>query len=185
DGKPGNIIYTLENQKPVNEDDLNKFTLIKFDEELILEGPFYIGWQKIDTDQMLNVGFDANRINNDKLFYNFNEWKQSQFEGTIMLRPMFGHNLDFLTSINNKQIDNSINVKIYPNPAQDILNIDIQDQSFNNYRYTIFDTFGRIYLENYSSDSEINISNLNPGIYFIKISDSNGGNTTKKFIVIR
>lgn len=184
DGQPGSIIYTLENQTPVNEDELNKFSLILFDEEIVLNGKFYIGWQKQNFADMLNVGFDVNRINKDKLFYNFSgTWKQSDFDGTVMLRPMFGKEINLTTSIEKPEVK-EIDFKIYPNPANDILNVDIQDKNSNNFNYIIFDSFGRVHINNSSDGYGINISNLNSGIYFIKIINSNGITTTKKFSVI-
>ena len=184
-GKPGTILYTLENQKPVNSDSLNKFTLIGFDEILLINGPFYIGWQKVYSREMLNVGFDINRINNDKLFYNFDgEWKKSQYEGTVMIRPMFGHKISMPTNIGKNPAPEHLDINIYPNPAQYQLNINIDNQ-YENYTYSIFDAYGRIFSNNKINDSTIDISNMNPGIYFIRISTSNGVNTTKKFIIIR
>ena len=186
DGKPGTIIYTLEEQKPVNSDELNKFILIGFDEKLLLNGPFYIGWQKEDfSTKMLNVGFDINRINNDKLFYNFDgQWKKSQYEGTVMIRPMFGHKIDIPTGIEKNPVSEHLNFNLYPNPTQYQLNINI-DKQHDNYTYSIFDSYGRIFSNNKINDSTIDISNMNPGIYFIRVSTSNGINTTKKFIIIR
>lgn len=184
DGKPGSILYTLENQKPTNSDDLNKFILIPFDEKLVLSNTFYIGWQKEYSREMLNVGFDINRINNDKLFYNFNgEWKQSEYEGTVMIRPMFGKKVEVITNTDNKPLPNKLDFTIYPNPANDILNINYNFTS--NYTYFILDAFGRLLKSNVTSETGINISDLNAGIYFIRISDNNNTSTTQKFIIIR
>jgi hypothetical protein len=184
-GEPGSIIYTLENQKPVNADELNKFTLIPFDEKILIDGAFYIGWQKENTLEMLNVGFDVNRINNDKLFYNFSgEWKQSQYEGTVMIRPMFGDKVEVVTDIEDTPESKLINLSIYPNPVNDelFINTDFQSNLFN---YSIFDSFGRMISNGTLSESSIDVSNLNSGMYFIRISSSTKTSTTKKFLIIR
>jgi len=185
DGKPNSIIYTLEGLDTISSGDLNKFIIIPFDEKIVLNGPFYIGWQKEDSREMLNVGFDVNRINNDKLFYNNNgEWKQSQYEGTIMIRPMFGHKVEVVTGIDKKPENIKIDFNIYPNPAQDKLNIDLKN-NYEMYSYSIFDSYGRIVSNNSTYESSIDISNINQGIYFIRVTNSDNATTTKKFIIIR
>ncbi len=185
--KPSSIIYTSEDIKPINEEELNSFTTFKLEDPILVSGEFFIGWQKVNTTEMLNVGFDVNRINNQKLYYNISgEWTQSQLEGTVMIRPVFGKDFSVTTSTNEiipeKQI---VECSVYPNPARDILNIGFEDNQLEDYRYTIFDAYGRIYIDEISQQTTLDISKLNSGIYFIRISDSKENSTTKKFIVIR
>ena len=186
DNRPGSIIYSKEDLKPVDQDSLNKFTSFILDTTLILENPFYIGWQKTATTEMLNVGFDVNRINNDKLFYNLSgNWIQSQFGGTLMIRPMFGHEINFPTSTRQQVIKEPLEFRIFPNPAKNELNIKFSIFNIHqNYRYTIFDSYGRVFSDQLFDENPINISHLNQGVYFIRISSAEGA-TTKKFIVIR
>lgn len=185
-GKPGTIIYTQEGLKPQNEDELNKFTTYLLDSIVILENSFFIGWQKVNTSEMLNVGFDVNRINNDKLFYNFSgSWVRSEFEGTVMIRPVFGKEINVSTGIDTKPKNQSLEYIIFPNPAKDILNINIDNYFTENYRYTIFDIYGRVYIDETSQQSSFDVSNLKSGIYFIRVSDTKGINTTKKFMIVR
>ncbi len=186
-GRPGNIIYTKENLKPRSENELNKFTTYLIDSTLVLDGKFYIGWQKINTPEMLNVGFDVNKINNDKLFYRFSDsWVQSQFEGTIMIRPLMGKELNFSTGTTTAPLENnSFEYTIYPNPANDELNINIDNDFATKYRYTIFDIYGRIFIDANENKSTLDISELNSGIYFIRISNQKGANATKKFMIVR
>jgi len=180
--EPGSILYTYYGAKPQNQDELNKFTSFIFDETLVLEGDFFIGWQKINTTEMLNVGFDLNRINNDKLYYNFSgTWVQSLFEGTVMIRPMFGH--EIITGMPTEPVPGkNIDFTIYPNPANDVLNINTPE-NMGNYRITIFDGLGRIFYDEPKSETSIPISNLKSGIYFIRLSNNSGISTTRKFIV--
>lgn len=72
-------------------------------------------------------------------------------------------------------------LKIYPNPAKDFLNLDI----FNNKvfkKYTINDVNGKsiVYRSNFSN--KININNLKNGVYFL-ILENNNEKIYKKFIV--
>ncbi|MBI9055179.1 MAG: T9SS type A sorting domain-containing protein [Bacteroidales bacterium] len=184
-GIPNSIIYTLDGLDTTNTNNLNEFIIIPFEEKKLISGTFYIGWQKEYSREMLNVGFDVNRINNDKLFYNYSgEWKQSQYEGTVMIRPMFGRKVEVITGQDKKPTLEKLEFNIYPNPAQDKLNIDLNN-NFEMYTYSIFDSYGRIVSNKSTYESSIDISNITPGIYFIRITNSDNATTTKKFIIIR
>ena len=186
-GEPGSIVYTLESQKPQNEDELNEFTTFVLDTALALDGTFFIGWQKNNTPDMLNVGFDVNQVNNDKLYYNFaGTWVKSKFEGTVMIRPLFGEKINISTGIDKSVFDQFVDFKIYPNPANNYIHVTFSDQlEPNNLTYTIFDIYGKVYKNENISQKTIDISNLNSGIYFIRFSNSTQNFTTKKFVVIR
>lgn len=80
-------------------------------------------------------------------------------------------------------IDESIlpEVKIYPNPAQDFITIH-SDEEFSKIR--IFDVSGRL-VQNQSyfelnNKSQVNISDLNPGMYFLEL---NGNGASHRLIV--
>ena len=61
--------------------------------------------------------------------------------------------------------ENSKPIKIFPNPVNSILKV---ESSFTNFRYSIIDCKGVIYLSGENSN-EINIKNLEAGIYIIRI----------------
>ncbi|MBO7141806.1 MAG: T9SS type A sorting domain-containing protein [Bacteroidales bacterium] len=62
-------------------------------------------------------------------------------------------------------------VKIYPNPVQDFLQIELYKQDVH--KAVIVDLFGRIalILNNLSESNNIDLSHLSSGIYLLKISD--------------
>lgn len=72
------------------------------------------------------------------------------------------------------------NISIYPNPAQDILNI----TNAENANIQIFDMLGRLIIskQDISLNEQLNVSGLTVGAYFIKIS-KDGNTATKKFVV--
>lgn len=80
-----------------------------------------------------------------------------------------------LTSINNKSIDANNNITIFPNPATDYIYIQPLDGS----TIKLFDMLGVIVYEIHpmTASYRLNIENLAPGMYFIKI-----GNIIKKFV---
>jgi hypothetical protein len=186
ESKPGDIAYTQEGLKPENADELNQFITYKLDSAIVLNGNFFIGWQKINTTEMLNVGFDVNKVNNNKLYYNFSgSWKKSQLKGTLMIRPVFGKDINISTDVEQPDPFDQTDYTIYPNPAQDILHININNYSTNQYRVTVFDIYGKIYLNKSLHESYIDLTELNSGIYFIRITNNQNISTTKKFIIVR
>lgn len=59
---------------------------------------------------------------------------------------------------------------VYPNPANDILNIELKDHK--EYNYSISDVNGRVVLENQFTDKcQIDLDHLSPGVYQLVISD--------------
>jgi hypothetical protein len=63
----------------------------------------------------------------------------------------------------------STQIKIYPNPANDVLNIDIEN--IENYVVSLISIYGQTIGQYKPTHNQINISNLVPGIYFIKLSN--------------
>lgn len=81
-----------------------------------------------------------------------------------------------------KNINNTSSISIYPNPSNGIFTINIAE---NNTKTIIMDATGKlVYSQNMQVAEEysINLSNLKPGIYFIKFT-SNTGVKTKKIII--
>ena len=62
------------------------------------------------------------------------------------------------------------NVAVYPNPMTDVLNIQLGD---NQSDVVIYNSLGQVVrrYDNVSGDMQINVEDLNAGMYFIKICD--------------
>lgn len=81
------------------------------------------------------------------------------------------------TLLSTKEIV-SKNFKIYPNPTNDILNIDLVDDSSEIVDYLIFDTTGRK-ITSGQTNKHINVESLTSGTYIIKLSTSKSNQTLK------
>ena len=83
-------------------------------------------------------------------------------------------------------IDGVVNddlIKIYPMPAQSVITIYCANLIIQSYE--ISDMLGRIVTveNNYSSsDNSINVDNLSPNVYFVKLNFNNGTSAVKKII---
>ena len=66
-------------------------------------------------------------------------------------------------------------LQLYPNPATNELNIQLED-STTNYKVAIYTTLGSMVFESKDqlsdNNNSINVSQLNSGIYFVKITDN-------------
>jgi hypothetical protein len=82
-------------------------------------------------------------------------------------------------------VGNSEQIKLYPNPAKDILTIELGNSSEKS-EIKISDVLGNevknVDLSMHNGTAQINSDNLNNGIYFVTVL-SNGISTTKKIIV--
>lgn len=67
--------------------------------------------------------------------------------------------------------ENSLeNVKVFPNPANDIIRLQIDDTK--NYTYSLVDQTGRIILDEANSiNNTIDVSGIENGYYFVMVSD--------------
>jgi|GEM_PF-6322499 len=83
----------------------------------------------------------------------------------------WGEPFDFIVATSNP--DEPVQIKVYPNPANDFIYIE-GDMLSHTAEYEIYDLGGRLRLkENNISSTPINVSTLEAGIYFYKITDHN------------
>ena len=78
----------------------------------------------------------------------------------------------------NTEEFNSINLKVYPNPTQEVLFVD----GIEIKKLTVADMNGKTILEQKKSSNQIRINKLTAGIYFLKIVSKSNTIITKKFI---
>ncbi len=92
----------------------------------------------------------------------------------------------FFVGIENAQLENGL--EIYPNPANDVLNITIKDVNSDNLNISLNNTQGQAVLERQlvdfsgSSTETIDVSQLTKGLYFVKIT-SDTEVVTKRVVI--
>ena len=81
-----------------------------------------------------------------------------------------GVNCEFVVDCySTESIDESsaMEFKIYPNPAQDVINI---DSNIQKYEYQLINNIGQVVMRGMlSGENTISVENLNNGIYFLKL----------------
>ena len=79
-------------------------------------------------------------------------------------------------------------LKIFPNPVMDILNISIENEARGSMQLMILDTTGRLIQTSYftkndkKSNYQLPVNALSSGIYFIELIGENGKIETQKFV---
>lgn len=97
---------------------------------------------------------------------------------------LFIDDLSFEYSSNEIKENHSIECKIYPNPASDLITISCKNIASNPNQVIIYNLAGQIIYNNTftASQFKINVADFNEGIYFIKVSNNNL-NKIQKLIV--
>jgi hypothetical protein len=183
---PGELIYESQPVKPQYEDELNKFITYEINDTiLILDDEFYAGWIKT-TENILNIGFDRNRANNDKIFYNLGQgWLNSGFSGSLMIRPIMGKALPVDPPVG---IENTpeISFNIYPNPASTYFMLDLQDvMNPSDWNITLYDLQGKTVYINRADQLQHPISHLPAGIYILRLDHKGIFRASRKLMILR
>ena len=88
----------------------------------------------------------------------------------------------------NESINPMTSVSVYPNPVQDQLNVKINASQASEMNISIYNITGQKVMESNTSvctglnERQVNVSNLNSGIYFVTVK-ANGFENTMKFVV--
>ncbi|MCH2225082.1 MAG: T9SS type A sorting domain-containing protein [Crocinitomicaceae bacterium] len=179
-GQPGEVLYQddfLFPRQPQYEFDRNLFTTYYFEDTLKVpvDGVFYVGWRQFDAER-LNVGFDRNIVNSDKIFYSIDDefsWNNTSFQGSAMIRPVFSTGMDVTLGI--QETRKITKATLYPNPTSSVVNIKMEDGEYNGVE--VYNLQGRL-IERTQSDF-VDLSQRPAGVYIFRI---NGVNKTYKVI---
>ncbi len=191
-GLPGDLIYPeyLEESSLLYPDSvkgLNEFTRYPLDTLLVVSGIIYVGWRQT-TNEFLNLGYDINNANKKNILSNLTgEWVpfsgSPSPEGSLMIRLLFGKK-PLTTAIGYDLSEDELTV--YPNPASDYIRIsNPQLPEFYPLTVKIFDPLGKPVYSAIVSTSEINVSDLHPGLYILRVSGTGGVIMHSKFIISR
>ena len=173
-GKPGEEVYRLSNQKPRWEDGLYRFAYYPFDQRVRLNGRFYVGIEQQGTG-IINVGFDGSNDNAQYNFYNSTgTWQQSGKAGSIMIRPVVGAR--YFIGVEEPA---ETALRLYPNPASDVLHIEGAGQGGT---VTLFDLTGRKVIET-ALAPEIALTGLSDGLYLVRVTTADGQTIHQKINV--
>ncbi len=118
-----------------------------------------IGTVAARSDGNNNYSYNDNTVNNSKVYYRL---KMVDNNGSFTYS-----NIVFIKN------DGKNAVTIYPNPAADIVNINLGSSTLTNSEARLFDANGRLLksIQLKSTTQQIDISNLANGLYILKLED--------------
>ena len=177
-GKPGQEVNRIGNQRPQWEEEIYKFHYYPFDSLKALAGSFFVGIVQ-QNNGLINIGFDGSTDNSANTFYNTNgSWQPTEMHGTVMIRPVVDGQV--LNSVEDHPFDNP-SVRLYPNPASNVLNISVSE-GVEIVQTCIFDLTGRRVWQSRFTE-EIPVGHLNDGLYFVSLTTTQGQVFTQKIII--
>ena len=185
-GQPGNLIYTTDDVSlpitfvPEYNLGVNGFYEYFLPEPVLVSGTYYVGWKQTSANR-LNVGFDKNINNQNRIFYDLGSgWSNTGFEGSLMIRPVFVSDMDpIFAGISPIKTDFGFNV--YPNPSNYQFTIDLGTKRGLSY---IFDLNGRVVAQFEINGSKIiDVSSWENGVYIISVEFDNGSLSREKIII--
>ncbi|MBA7585277.1 hypothetical protein ES708_27252 [subsurface metagenome] len=175
-------MYTSNLYFPNYSTRLNEFTRIELDRPIVVSDTFFIVIEQLDS--YLNIGYD---INNDNLrnifFYTGQSWENSYSlpKGSLMVRPSFGNYTLPLTK--TKSVEIAETLKIFPNPASEILYCKLPHNGSEIYSVKVYNIMGVILMHLITDNNTIDISSLEKGMYILQLSSFDGEEKyTTKFI---
>lgn len=169
-GVPGDVIYednSLNLRQPSYGYGKNAF-ISYFTQDTMkvpVDGSFYIGWRQLDATA-LGVGLDRNTDQHDKTYYSLDggvNWYQSEFPGSVMIRPIFSTSLDPELGVETLTKDGP-ELTIYPNPS----NGEFHVQSSNGIvgEIYVYSMMGTLVLT--TNETTFDLSQQPDGMYFVK-----------------
>ena len=156
-----------------------------------------LNWNNIICIETLSNGVGLVGVNGAPRIFNSNDYLTPIFQSTtaatihkirsssnyvyaLLNNGVVKQDIALTTAINS-QPDIKYNFSLYPNPANQ--SISIQGVNFNEgLRIKIISIEGKIMKDEMATQSTTNVSDLNPGMYFIELTDSNGKTGIMKFI---
>lgn len=178
-GRPGNEIYRLENQRPKWDDNIiYKFGYYRFDEVVKVNGTIYVGIMQ-HSRESINIGFDSSTDNSQYNFFETGDgWQNSIMKGSLMIRPVVGS--DYYIGIEENEYDVN-QLLVYPNPSSDVLNISNLSSNLCH-DVKVYDMTGRL-LKQYVNENRLDVSDLSNGLYMIRVTTEAGNSYIAKFLI--
>ncbi len=148
---------------------------------------FYVGWEQITPAETgIPVGLDltnqcgCNKANLGNGWINF---PTSTFNGSLMVRPVFGETVSTINSIEESKQSKVSLLDVYPNPASEILNIDFKDALMSDYNYMVINQIGQTVMQG-QLDNSLEIGQLADGYYYLQTLNKKTGEIwVNRFVV--
>ncbi len=182
---PGKLIYSMTGVKPEYEGGLNGFQTYLLDTVLVVSDYFYVGWIKT-TENMLNVGWDVWNNHRNEIFYNLGqEWINTRFSGSLMLRPLMGRELSWPASA--PEIPEP-RIRVYPNPASEVFYLELPPgEAAGEWTVNLYNLQGKLVYSGRSTEGQSPhyTGELPGGLYIVRVSRNGIFRASSKIMILR
>lgn len=183
-GVTEDTLYFEDFRRPIYIDSTNGWATFKLDSPIVIQDTFYVGWQQT-TDKNLQIGLDVNNDASEHMFYfATSNWFYSQVPGAPMIRPLVGDSVPLTdSSVGVEDIANSLNatIKVYPNPANSLLNIVVSGSQVQFSGMELYDLSGRL-IKTGPFIQQVDVSAMQPGMYILRLTTTDGQSVTSRFV---
>ncbi|MCX6146967.1 MAG: T9SS type A sorting domain-containing protein [Candidatus Kapabacteria bacterium] len=150
----------------IKDKKVSKIAIVKDKVYVIAGSMLYYSLDNCSSWKLFNFGIE------DKFVYDF--YNNNEF---MFLSTDAGIYRATLSDIEKMDVENPVvqdNLSFYPNPAMDFLNIKLEGEPQSNEEIEVFDLMGQKVLTQKvdNINTNINIQNLNTGIYYAKLKQS-------------
>lgn len=183
-GGSDQIVYREDYLTPSYIDSINAFYVYNFNQPVVMNsGVFYISIIQPagGVSDSLQIALDANRTGSNHRYFRVGvDWQPSLLEGALMVRPLVGAASPL--SVKNPE-EAKIEFELFPNPANQYLNVSTTLKSTTNVNYQIVDIVGKQCLEGrLQASKQIDIQTLPAGLYFFRIQQNGYFSDIRKFV---
>lgn len=182
-GELGNIVFEKFDIEPLFTDavldTLQGFTTYRLADDFdvpvavaIPAGKFYVELEQASVIQLTRVGLDRNTPEAQAhQFFRFGgNWVGLNNPGAMMVRPVVGDFLPPNTAVEElaKKVKD---FKIYPNPSNGLINLDMGEQYINDFEVSVFNALGQLLQRQVLDYTQLDLEAYENGIYYIKIKN--------------
>ncbi len=172
--QPGEILVNEGVHYP-QYNGLNQFHTYELETPIYLPaGTYYIGWAQ-NTGFDINLGYDRNNNNTNRIFYNLdgNWYNYFAQEGTLMIRPLFKYTQDQYVKIEPIEPFKS-DWNFYPNPTASITTVQLP-YGISSAKLNLYDITGKIIFRQnlVSTSNSVEFTDIDAGVYFMELRKSN------------
>lgn len=161
-------------------DGVNHFVEYPLDQVIWVENTFYVGWVQTTADK-LNLGFDKNRNNQDKIYYKTSTtFVNTSFAGSLMLRPVFVSDCDPFVAMPEGHASGTM--AIWPNPASTSVRI-AAGEGID--RVQLMDAMGREVRQWDAALVDRPLHGVSDGLYLVRAIDALGRVIAQQRLIVQ
>jgi len=143
------------------------FVEYPLDSTVAVSGTFYVGWVQTG-DNTMYIGFDKNRDNHNKIFYNVDgDWTGTSHAGSLMIRPVMVAAVDPFAAVPEIAAPET-GLTVWPNPASNEFSLRMGDRAQNFDAIEMIDPMGRT-VKRWTGDGNVlSLQGVAPGVYVVR-----------------